>query len=150
MLIQTTDWRRGAADPETGARLAIKSTPEIDQFFVEYSRGALTLKTAIFARSKHSDRPMRDNDRDNPGVLISAVGLNSAFRYRNMRDVEANSSIAEEIARMIAFVNMNHPLSKSPFLWSDFDRLPPGGLLFRLPSDAELMEISLNPDRPNY
>lgn len=150
MLIQTTDWRHGAIDPETGARLTIKSTAEIGTFFVEYSRDALLLKTAIYARPKHSDRPIDNNDRDNPGVLIPAVPLNSAFSYRNMRDIEANSSIAEEIARMIAFVNKNHPLSKSLFLWSDFDRLPPDRFLFRLPSDTELLEISLNPERSNF
>ena len=142
----TQDWKRGAVDPETSSRLVIKSTAEIETMFVELRCEEGTLKTAICIRRKFPDRPATRNDPANPEVMLSTGSLNSMFTFKNMRDIEKNTILVERMVRMIAFINKHHPLAGSPFLWSDYDKVRPGHVLFRLPSDDALLTISSNPE----
>ena len=145
-FILTEDRIFGATDPETAARMVIDSGPEIELLTVKFSSPTLSLVTAIVIRPKFPDRRIVSNDPTNPRVMISAGDLNRAFRSQNMRDIEHNTRLVEYLIRMIAFINKKWPLAPAPFLWSDYEKFKPGTALYRMPSDDELLTISVRPE----
>src|SRR5258708_21718848 len=64
-----------------------------------------------------------------------------------------NTKLVEYVIRMVAFINKHYPLSRSLYLWSDYDDLASGRkplsgrLLYGMPSDEELLKISLEARR---
>jgi hypothetical protein len=139
-LVLTEDWRHGAVDTETNSRLVIKSTPQIDFLIAEFSCPTAKLNIGLIKQLKFPDRPLGENGTPNPGLMISVPGLDGSLLSGNMIDVEENTKLLNQIIRMIGFINRHYPLSRSPFLWSDAPMYPPR--LFRMPLDAELLELS--------
>jgi hypothetical protein len=133
----------GAIDTETNLRLVIKSLPEIELLAIEFSTPDHIVNTGICIRRKFHDRPLKKDDPANPGVMIPARTLNTVFLSRGMRKVELNTELTMRMIRMIASINKRYPLSGARFLWSDYDKIQRGRALFQMPSDEELLELSL-------
>jgi hypothetical protein len=134
------NWRRGAVDTETNSSLRIKSTPEIETLAVVFTAPTFKMNLSLSIKLKYPGQPWSPVDPSNPGLMVSAPTLDWALRMKNMRDVGENTNLVKQIIRMIGLINRNHPLSRSPFLWSDADIHPP--TVFRMPSDEELLELS--------
>jgi hypothetical protein len=136
-----------AVDPETNSRLDIDSTVDIDVLVVKFSGPIIFFSTGIFLTQKFPDQPIVPNDPQNPCVMISAELINSEFRRHQEYDIEYNTRLTEHLIRMIAFINKKYPLGTSQFLWSDYEKLPPGSALFRMPSDEDLLRLTLEPEK---
>jgi len=134
-----------AIDPATDSRMFIKSGPQIEYKKVIFTRPDISLEFGIEIRQKFPDQPVVTADPRNPCVMIRAGDLNAAFAKRDMRDFGQNTLLVEYLIRMIAFINRHHRLSNAPFLWSDYERLPPNMRLYRMPSDEELLKLSMLP-----
>jgi hypothetical protein len=86
--------------------------------------------------------------------MISAGNLNLFFRKAEMANIEQNTKLVELAIRMIAFVNKHYPQSTSPYLWSDYQdfisgrKALIGTFLYTMPSDQQLLSMSINPDAP--
>ena len=64
-----------------------------------------------------------------------------------MRDFDYNTNLVRYLVRMIAFINKHHSVARAPFLWSDYEKLAADRrLLYRMPSDDELLKLSLEPE----
>jgi hypothetical protein len=79
--------------------------------------------------------------------MISAQTLNSVFRGQKIPDIGYNTKIVERFIRMVAFINKKNPLGVSQFIWSDYDKLPPGSARFQMPSEEELLRLTLEPEK---
>ena len=140
-LISMPSHKGGVIDTETNSQLIISSTPEIETLVVKFKSDSIVLRSAIYIRPKFPDRPLVDNDRTNPRVMISAGDMNGAFLSANMHDVERNTKIVGIIVHMIIFINKIWPLALSPYLWSDYHKLR--APLYRMPSDEVLLNAVL-------
>jgi hypothetical protein len=139
-----TDRIRSAMDPETNGRMTIDSGPQLEYRLAKYSSPEVSMEMEIAIRRKFPSEPVVANDPENPCIMISTGYLNRALQKRNMRDVEYNTRLVKYLIRMIAFINKHYPLCTAPFLWSDYEKLPKNiDLLYRMPSDEELLTISL-------
>ena len=137
-----------AIDPATDSRMFIKSGPQIEYKKVIFTRPDISLGFGIEIRQKFPDRARLVTvvtRRKSACVMIRAGDLNAAFAKRDMRDFGQNTLLVEYLIRMIAFINRHHRLSNAPFLWSDYERLPPNMRLYRMPSDEELLKLSMLP-----
>jgi hypothetical protein len=143
----------GAVDTRTGARLTINSTPEIQYRRALFIHSGLRLRIALEIKPKVSTGAV-SNSELNPSVMISAGDLNRFFRRAGMTDIEQNTKLVELAIRMIAFVNKHYPQSTSPYLWSDYQdfisgrKALIGTFLYTMPSDEQLLSISIDPDAP--
>jgi hypothetical protein len=137
---------RTAIDTATGSRMFIKSGPQIEYKKVMFTCPDISLDFGIEIRRKFPDQPVVTDDPGNPCVMIRAGDLNTAFATRGMRDFEQNTLLACYLARMIAFINKHHRLANSPFLWSDYEKLRPDIRLYRMPSDEDLLKLSIQPE----
>jgi hypothetical protein len=148
-FVLTKDRIQSAVDPETSARLVIDGTTEIEYLTAKFESSETHLSVPLTIESKFPDRPFIPNDQTNPSIKIAAGNVNFAFQAKKMMDFDYNSKLVEYVVRMIAFVNKHYPLSRSPYLWSDYDDLASGRkplngrFLYQMPSDEELLKISL-------
>jgi hypothetical protein len=145
-LVLSKDRSRAAFDSATNSRVFIESGPQIDYKKVIFTSPNISLNFGIEIRQKFSGQPVVTNDPRNPCVMIRSGDLNAAFAKRGRHDFEQNTRLAEYLARMVAFVNMHHRLGNAPFLWSDYENLTPVRWFYRMPSDEELLKISLQPE----
>jgi hypothetical protein len=145
-FILLKDRSRTAIDTVTGSRMFIKSGPQIEYKKAIFTHPDISLDFGIEIRRKFPDQPIVTDDPRNPCVMIRAGDLNAAFAARGMRDFEQNTLLAEYLARMIAFINKHHRLANAPFLWSDYEKLRPDMRLYRMPSDEELLKLSMQPE----
>lgn len=145
-FVQPREYARIAIDTTTQSQVVIKSTPEIETLIVEFTSPEASLETAIYIKRKFPDQPIVANDPRNPGVMIAAGNLNHAFAAQRMLDVQVNTALAERLVRMIAFLSRHSPISTVPFLWSDYDKLRSSKLLYRMPSNQELLKLSIDPE----
>ncbi len=143
-FILNTDRFQSASDAGTNSHLAIKSGPEIEYLDVVFQSPEISLNMRIGLRLKFPGRPL---GQDNPAVMLFAEDLNRAFASAKMVDLDINTTIAERIIRMVAFVNKACPLSTCPFLWSNATDIHPRRWFYRMPSDDVLMALSLQPER---
>jgi hypothetical protein len=146
-FVLTEDRINGAIDPNTNSRMVINDTKEIEYIAVVFTSPDVSLKFMIMRRAKFPDRPVVSNDPSNPGVMIVSGDLQLAFATKEMRDIEGNTRLVERLVRMIAFINNRYRLAISPFLWSDYEKIRPNTLLFRMPSDETLLSLSLKPEQ---
>ncbi len=78
--------------------------------------------------------------------MLRAEDFNDEFSKLAMFFFDKNTEIVEHVIRMIAFVSKHSPLSRSPYLWSNAQKLHSMRWLYRMPSDAELLQISMQPE----
>jgi hypothetical protein len=142
---------QSAVDTRTGARLTIRSTPEIEYRNAFLIHSGIRLPITLVIKRKV---PTEGISKLNPSVMISAGNLNLFFRKAEMTNIEQNTKLVELAIRMIAFVNEHYPQSTSPYLWSDYQDFISGRqaligtFLYTMPSDEQLLSISINPDFP--
>jgi|ERR1700733_9215582 hypothetical protein len=142
---------QSAVDARTGARLTIRSRPEIEYRDALLIHSEMRLPITLVIRRKVSTEGI---SKLNPSVMISAGNLNLFFRQAVMTDIEQNTKLVELAIRMIAFVNKHYPQSTSPYLWSDYQdfisgrKALIGTFLYTMPSDQQLLSMSINPDAP--
>jgi hypothetical protein len=108
-----------------------------------FTSPSISLEFGIEIRRKFLDQPVATNDPRNPCVMLSAGDLNRALAAQGMHDFERNTRLIEYLIQMIAFINRNTPLANAPFLWSDYERLRPDRWLYHMPSDEELLKLTL-------
>jgi hypothetical protein len=148
-FVLTKDRIRSAVDLETNARLVIDGTPEIEYLKAKFESPEIRFSVTLMIESKFPDRPFVANDQTNPAIMIFARDLNLFFQAKKMLDFDYNTKLVEYVVRMIAFINRHYPISRSPYLWSDYDDLASGRkplngrFLYRMPSDDELLKMSL-------
>jgi hypothetical protein len=137
---------RSAADPDTNSRMVIDSTPQIEFLRARFQSPDISLDFGIVIRRKLPDQPVGINDPENPCVMIDAMDLNMALTKRNMLDFDTNTRLVEYLVGMVAFINRHFPLANAPLLWSDYTRIRWVRWLYRMPSDDELLWLSVLPD----
>jgi hypothetical protein len=145
------DGFRSAVDTRTGARLAVKGTPEIQYQKALLIHSGLRLQIYLEIKPRVSTAAV-SNSKLNPSLMILPGDLNRFFRKAEMTDIEQNTKLVDLAIRMIAFVNKHYPLSTSPYLWSDYQDFISGRqaligtFLYTMPSDKQLLSISIDPD----
>jgi hypothetical protein len=142
---------QSAVDMRTGARLTIRTTPQIQYRKALLIYSGIRLPIAIEIKRKV---PTERISELNPSVMISAGNLNLYFREAEMTNIEQNTKLVELAIRMFAFVNKHYPQSTSPYLWSDYQdfisgrKALIGTFLYTMPSDEQLLSMSIDPDAP--
>ena len=137
---------RTAVDRDRSSRMAIKSGPQMEVMNITFSSPKFDLSTPIFIRRKFQDRPVITGSPSNPGIMLLSRNLNAAFERRRMYDLQYNTHLVDYVVRMIAFINKDDPMANAPFLWSDYPAGSEAPWLYRMPSDEELLDISLRPE----
>jgi hypothetical protein len=144
----TKDRIWSAIDRETHARMLIDSGPEIEWLKVKFASPEISLQMRLAIEPKFADRQVRDTT--NPGIMINAGQLNHLMESKQFTgyDFEQKSRFVEYLIRMMAFINSHSRLATAPYFWSDYDdylsgRKGPLKFVFRMPSDDELLRISL-------
>jgi hypothetical protein len=142
-FIMDANQSRTAINPDTNSRMFIKSGPQMEHKDAIFTSPSISLEFGIEIRRKFLDQPVATNDPRNPCVMLSAGDLNRALAAQGMHDFERNTRLIEYLIQMIAFINRNTPLANAPFLWSDYERLRPDRWLYHMPSDEELLKLTL-------
>jgi hypothetical protein len=141
------DRSSSAIDSTANSRMSIESGPQIEYKKVMFASPDISPDFGIEIRRKFPDQPVVTSDLRNPCVMIRSEDLNAAFAKRGMQDFERNTRLVEYLVRMVAFINMHQRLANAPFLWSNYEQLTPARWLYRMPSDEELVRISLHPEQ---
>ncbi len=144
-FVMTPDRRRCAVDADAGTKMCINSGPEMEFVTALFESASISLRLEIEIRPKYRDKPIVAKAPENPCVMISAGYLNMVLRRKNLLDFDRNTELVEYLVRMIAFINKYKPLANAPFLWSDFDQIPLESRLYRMPSDHDLLRLSIDP-----
>jgi hypothetical protein len=108
-------------DPDTGAVMFIKGTPEIDTCAVCYESPNLPeLKFYIGLEPKYPERPYVPNDRFN---LMIKLLLREFKRCVDARpgSLEENTKFLRYMLSGLSAINRKWPLCGSPFFYSDLD-----------------------------
>ena len=147
----------GAIDTETGARLEIVSTKEIDQKIIQFTTPDSGLNVTVFIEGMDKAKPYVQGDTSNPYLKINCGDLQLAFEARKRAglpgDVEYNSRQVDLLVRMLCFANKAYPICRTPVFWSDYQETEqqtknhrnPRDMLFHIRSNDELRALSLNP-----
>ncbi len=144
MPFQISENFMGAIDTRNGATLKLKHTPEIDRPNAVYVSSEHEIIVSMRIARKFQDVAPADSDQSNPSILVSVESFNLYFYARKMYNFEFNTNIVESIIRMIAFANKRWPLSRSPYLWSQYDDYASGRLTLR-PGEKLLFQRELSP-----
>ena len=152
-FVLSGDRHRMALDPDTGFTMIMRTPPQEGLEEVHFASPDMKLFLLLQLKQKFPERKVFDET--NPGIMINAANLNlllSRGPQFATYSFERKTEFAEYLIRMMGFINKRYPLAGSPYFWSNYadymsgrtgKRLP---FVFRMPSDEELLKLSLAPE----
>jgi len=139
---------RKALDPERGASMLVKPTPEQEWLSVFFEMPPLKIQFKILLELMPGSESLPNAKQ--PVNKISSAEINSQFIKNGLKNHEENTELMKYIIKMLNFVLKNKPYASSSAIWSDqyFNEgkatLPEPPMVYRMPSNDEIRGICTN------
>jgi hypothetical protein len=135
---------RYVMDPDTGAVMFIKGTPEIDSLAVLFqSPHVPELQFYIRLEPKYPERPYVPNDPSNPMIKLPLAYFEAGMAAR-LGSVEENTQFLRYLLSGLSAINRRWPLCGSPFFYSDLNSYKSKDIRFpfAFPSNEEIAKLN--------